>query len=264
MTEVVSQRPIPVWKRAANSNPEEVRQVLSIFNKVVPSNITGFIRQILDINVLENPDDETPIPQDSSRMKPIIDSILSKFKDNDRNVTVNAYSVITASLMSEWRGRQKHVFKRLMLETTENYLKSYLSSELLEDFVQKEEKQVIPCVNLIKMLFNVSTYNNEQIIPIHIAFKALYMFIGQEINKFEVLYRALFNCYDIIKEQPLFDNFIKKIIVDNLNTLSKSGTLSKKLEVECIDLLECINSGFIRFNRRKENKENIEATQIVL
>jgi hypothetical protein len=263
MTEVVSQRPVPAWKRGALEHPEDVRKVLAIFNKISPATANGFISQILSINVLENPDEETPELQDSSRMKPIIDAIVAKYKENDLTTSIKVYSHITASLMSEWRGRQKNVFKRLMLETIENHFKSYLASELFEDHVQKEERQVIPCVNLLSMLFTVSTYKNENIIPIHIAFKGLYMFIGPELNKLEVFNRGLFRCYDLMKNHPLFEKFFKRLIIDNLEKVSTSESVSNKLRFECKDLILYVESGKLSPVLR-EKMADLESNKIVL
>lgn len=263
MTEVVSQRPVPAWKRGAVEHPEEVRKVLSILNKVAPNNVAGFISQILSVNVLENPDEKTVDQKDGARMKPIIDAIVSKYKENDLVTSIKAYSHITASLMSEWRGRQKNIFKRLMLETIENHFKSYLASELFEDHVQREERQVLPCVNLLTMLFTVATYKNENIIPIHVAFKGLYMFIGPELNKLEVFNRSMFRCYDIMKSQPLFNKFFKELIFDNLTLCSRTETLYKKLRFECDDLLVYMRDGKLSPALR-EKKAFLETNQIVL
>ena len=263
MTEVVSQRPVPAWKRGAVEHPEDVRKVLAIFNKITPTTTNGFISQILSINVLENPDEETVDPKDGAKMKPIIDAIISKYKENDLATSIKANSHLVASLMSEWRGRQKNVFKRLMLETVENHFKSYLASELFEDHVQKEERQVIPCVNLLSMLFTVSTYKNENIIPIHIAFKGLYMFIGPELNKLEVFNRSLFRCYDIMKDHPLFEKFFKGVIIDNLEKVSTSEDVYSKLRFECKDLILYMKDGSLS-SKLRDQKKDMEINQIVL
>lgn len=256
MTEVVSQRPIPAWKRQGNASiPEESRKVVAIFNKISPSTVGGFISQILSINVLENPDEEATTPQDAARMKPIIDAVMDRgFKDIVAGfLFVKMYSHLVASLMSEWRGRQKSVFKRLMLETVENHFKSYLDSEfvlphpgsdlLAAQLRENEEylsKKIKPCIKLLTMLFIVSTYKNENIIPIHIAFKALYMFTGQEEKKLAVFKSGFFSCYDLMKEHPLYHRFFKKLVIDNLTECSTSQSVAGSLRYSCIDLLDYI------------------------
>ena len=51
----------------ADKVPEETAKVVAIFNKITPTTVNGFISQILSINVLENPDEETTELQDASR-----------------------------------------------------------------------------------------------------------------------------------------------------------------------------------------------------
>jgi hypothetical protein len=72
----------------ADKVPEETAKVVAIFNKISPSTVNGFISQILSINVLENPDEEATTPQDTSRMKPIVDAILNKLKDKETHVFI--------------------------------------------------------------------------------------------------------------------------------------------------------------------------------
>lgn len=247
----------------ADKVPEETLKVLAIFNKITPTTVNGFISQILSINVLENPDEETVDPKDGGRMKPIIDAVMTKFKDiRTEGLFIKIYSHLVASLMSEWRGRQKTVFKRLLLETVENHFKSYLDSELSED-TEMKDRQVKPCINLLTMLFTVSTYKNENIIPIHIAFKALYMFTGQELNKLVVFNDGLFRCYDIMKGHPLFEKFFKRLIIDNLEKVSTFEDLPSKLRFECKDLILYVESGKLS-PKLKEQKKDMEINQIVL
>ncbi len=263
MTEVVSQRPIPAWKRQANSSiPEESRKVVAIFNKISPSTVSGFISQILSINVLENPDEEAVTPQDGARMKPIVDAILNKLKDKESHGFIKMYSYLIASLMSEWRGRQKNIFKRLVLETFENYLTTFNDLELSETPSVKD-RQVAPFINILTVLFVVATRNNENIIPIHIAFKALYMFTGQDEKKLEVFRLAFFRCYDIMKGHPLFDKFFRKLILDNLEACFAMESISMRLRFFCKDLIVYIESGKLSPVLQDE-KNDMDSNQFIL
>jgi len=182
----------------------EIRKIKSILNKTTNDTYSGLIKDVLQVNVLDELDnselveDETRKNIDYQKMLPIVQIFLVNicFGKEDAD-TIRIYTQIFCEMRKKWTGRQGKVLLRVMISEIDKFFKNYLSTEIDDNERRK-------CFCIIR--FFCGLYN-EKVIPSQMVLVVNNSFCGDAEIKVEAFHRFISYTSKEIKKEAIYARF---------------------------------------------------------
>jgi hypothetical protein len=188
----------------SSSISPEIRKIKSILNKTTNDTYSGLIKDLLQVNVLEELDN-TQLVEDEARknidyqhMLPVVQIFIANicFGKEDAD-TIRIYTQIFCELRKKWYGRQGKVLLRVMISEIDKFFKTYLTTEV-DDSDRKK------CFCVIRFFCNLY---NEKIIPSQMVLVVNNSFCGDEEIKVEAFHRFITYTSPEIRKEAIYSRF---------------------------------------------------------
>jgi hypothetical protein len=225
-------RPVPSWKKVISP---EVSAISKCLNTISVDNFEGNRDAILKFNILTEPDDMKPNPEDNDKMLPIVREFINSiaYAKVDDTIGLKLYANLFAELARNWRGRHRSVLIELSLVKIEEELQNYIISNYEdEDIIEKMNRKTS---NLITFLFYVYLYKNYKIIPVQVPLRALYMFMSDnpKLNK-TIIPFLLSEDFTLITKNEIYTKYIHDNLINKMKKWESEMTGKNKYDLRTI------------------------------